>query len=181
MWSGPVTAIPVGWVICDGTKNTPDLRDRFVVGAGTSYVVAASGGSKDAWLPTHTHAAVTANADATHTHAVTGSTDAVADHFHYTMVNGVGKNYDGVGKDDTVTSTNHSDSGNWQYATSSGITAQADRGKTNLSGGHNHTITIAASASGDQHKHAITVSPTGGDETGKNLPPYLALAYIMKT
>ena len=34
MWSGTVADIPAGWVLCDGTSGTPDLRERFIVGAG---------------------------------------------------------------------------------------------------------------------------------------------------
>ena len=33
MWSGTVSSIPSGWQLCDGTNGTPDLRDKFVVGA----------------------------------------------------------------------------------------------------------------------------------------------------
>lgn len=44
MWSGDSTAIPTGWVLCNGENNTPDLRDRFVVGAGNTYAVGATGG-----------------------------------------------------------------------------------------------------------------------------------------
>ena len=36
IWSGATNAIPSGWVICDGQNSTPDLRDRFVVGASDS-------------------------------------------------------------------------------------------------------------------------------------------------
>jgi microcystin-dependent protein len=43
MWDSAI--LPDGWVECDGTSGTPDLRDRFVVGAGGSYTVGASGGS----------------------------------------------------------------------------------------------------------------------------------------
>lgn len=45
LWSGSVASIPQGWALCDGTKNTPNLRDRFVVGAGTTYAPGATGGS----------------------------------------------------------------------------------------------------------------------------------------
>lgn len=34
MWSGAASAIPSGWVLCNGQNNTPDLRSRFIVGAG---------------------------------------------------------------------------------------------------------------------------------------------------
>ena len=54
-WSGSVANIPSGFVLCDGNNNTPDLRDRFIIGAGNSYAVDATGGSKDATLPTHFH------------------------------------------------------------------------------------------------------------------------------
>jgi len=33
MWSGTIATIPSGWALCDGTNGTPDLRDRFIVGA----------------------------------------------------------------------------------------------------------------------------------------------------
>ena len=33
MWSGTIASIPVGWQLCDGTNGTPDLRDKFIVGA----------------------------------------------------------------------------------------------------------------------------------------------------
>ena len=45
LWSGSTGSIPTGWVICNGSNSTPDLRDRFVVGAGSTYSVDATGGS----------------------------------------------------------------------------------------------------------------------------------------
>ena len=39
MWSGASNAIPSGYVLCDGGNGTPDLRDRFVVGAGSGSSV----------------------------------------------------------------------------------------------------------------------------------------------
>jgi hypothetical protein len=57
MWSGAQVAIPTGYVLCDGLNGSPDLRDRFVVGAGASYAVGAVGGSKDAVVVSHTHSA----------------------------------------------------------------------------------------------------------------------------
>ena len=35
MWSGAISHIPNGWVLCDGANGTPDLRDRFVIGASS--------------------------------------------------------------------------------------------------------------------------------------------------
>lgn len=45
LWFGSVASIPPGFTICDGTGGTPDLRDRFIVGAGSTYPVDATGGS----------------------------------------------------------------------------------------------------------------------------------------
>lgn len=47
MWSGAVDAVPSGWHLCDGTANTPDLRNRFIVGAGNSYAPGNTGGSQN--------------------------------------------------------------------------------------------------------------------------------------
>jgi hypothetical protein len=52
LWHGSVASIPAGWHLCDGTENTPDLRNKFIVGAGSTYNPAAVGGNL-----THTHAA----------------------------------------------------------------------------------------------------------------------------
>lgn len=62
MWSGSVLAIPTGWTLCDGTDGTPDLQDRFVVGAGSTYGVGATGGADTVTLstnnmPAHNHSA----------------------------------------------------------------------------------------------------------------------------
>ena len=48
LWSGAQNAIPTGFVLCIGSNSTPDLRDRFVVGAGNSYAVGATGGATTA-------------------------------------------------------------------------------------------------------------------------------------
>ena len=60
MWSGAANNIPSGWVLCNGQNGTPDLRDRFIVGAGSSYSVGATGGSNQVTLtegqmPSHNH------------------------------------------------------------------------------------------------------------------------------
>jgi len=58
MWSGSSASIPAGYALCNGSNGTPDLRDRFIVGAGNSYAVGATGG---ATTITHSHGGVTGN------------------------------------------------------------------------------------------------------------------------
>lgn len=60
MWSGAATAIPSGWLLCNGSNGTPDLRNRFIVGAGSLYGVGDTGGSNTVTLtvnemPSHSH------------------------------------------------------------------------------------------------------------------------------
>lgn len=46
-WSGAIVDIPDGWVICDGNNDTPNLRNRFIIGAGDTYVVSDTGGANE--------------------------------------------------------------------------------------------------------------------------------------
>lgn len=60
MWGGLVANIPTGWALCDGANGTPDLRDRFIVGAGSGYAVGTKGGAAEVTLtvdqmPSHRH------------------------------------------------------------------------------------------------------------------------------
>ena len=60
MWSGAVNAIPTGWVLCNGSNGTPDLRNRFIVGAGSTYSVGNTGGEAShklvvSEMPSHSH------------------------------------------------------------------------------------------------------------------------------
>jgi len=66
IWSGSAAAIPSGWNLCNGSNGTPDLRNRFVVGAGTTYAVGNTGGSADAITVSHTHSVT----DSGHSHDV---------------------------------------------------------------------------------------------------------------
>lgn len=45
MWSGTIANIPTGWRLCDGTNNTPDLRNRFIVGAHSGAGIGTIGTS----------------------------------------------------------------------------------------------------------------------------------------
>ena len=151
MWSGASNAIPSGFVLCDGNNSTPDLRNRFVVGAGNSYNVDATGGSKDAVLVTHTHNLQN------HVHGVNLTTNDPGTHTHsysrYANTYNYGRH--------------------WQGYPSIGETTN-----TNTGGGGAHTHTV----SGNTGQPSTNTTDTLGESaTNKNLPPYYALCYIMKT
>ena len=133
MWSGSLASIPIGWVLCNGLNGTPDLRDRFIIGAGTSYSPGATGGSADATLPSHTHSATSTVTDPGHAHALTFNNQG-----------------DGFGGTPAMSIVAGSNSRNVNTA-STGITV------------------------------ATAIGSSGTSAVGANLPPYYALAFIMKT
>jgi hypothetical protein len=139
MWAGAATAIPSGWFLCNGLNGTPDLRDRFVVGAGNSYAVGATGGSKDAVVVSHSHGI---------TIATSGS------HYHTQRVDGV----------------------DWD---TSGRTGYTYASGTQWTDGIRDSTAYTANA-GD-HTHSATITTEGVSGTDKNLPPYYALCFIMKS
>jgi microcystin-dependent protein len=179
MWSGAVVAIPSGWVICDGANGTPDLRNRFLVGAGDTYAVGATGGAATVTLdatqiPAHSHTAdgdLTAASAGAHTHtgttsnkSLTGSATYIAETWaNFGVGSGIISKEGGYGNDGTP---DHTDS--------------SSTGKLNIDASHDHTFTTASNGA---HTHDITgsTSNTGGGLAHENLPPYYALAYIMKS
>jgi microcystin-dependent protein len=80
MWSGTIATIPSGWLLCNGSSGTPDLRNRFVIGAfsdttGVAYTTITgantqTGGTKDAIVVSHTHTATSTVTDPGHNHTV---------------------------------------------------------------------------------------------------------------
>lgn len=86
MWSGAVEEIPAGWALCDGSGDTPDLRSRFIVGAGVTangdqYDPGATGGSDQVTLttdqmPSHNHSGTTGSRSRYHP---SGNTTVAAD------------------------------------------------------------------------------------------------------
>jgi hypothetical protein len=129
MWSGSIASIPSGWYLCDGANGTPNLRDRFIVGAGSTYSVAATGGSADSIVVSHTHSA----------------TSTVTDPGHY-----------------------HSSPAGGNRSATGGVNGFAFSGDY-TTGTATTGITVGTS-----------VASTGSSGTNANLPPYYALAYIMK-
>jgi len=65
IWYGGLTSLPAGWILCNGDNGTPDLRNRFVVGAGWSYATGTRAGTKN-----HTHVS-----DTTHYHNLASGTE----------------------------------------------------------------------------------------------------------
>lgn len=76
MWYGSIESIPAGWALCDGSNGTPDLRDRFVIGAGSEHPIGNTGGTANLTVLTHTHA-VTFVANGNHSHNM-----VEFEHFH---------------------------------------------------------------------------------------------------
>ena len=77
MWSGAATAIPTGWALCDGSNSTPDLRNRFIVGAGQTYTPGNTGGADSVILTVgqlaqHGHGSGSATVYS-HSHSRTGT------------------------------------------------------------------------------------------------------------
>ena len=145
MWSGSIASIPSGWALCNGSNGTPDLRDRFVVGAGSSYAVAATGGSKDAIAVSHTHTATVS--DPGHAHEIVSS----------------GRGRSSPGNDPVFFNT------------------KTRSGSASFEGVSASTVTANNGTSSETTGVTVGISTTGSSGTNANLPPYYALAYIMKT
>jgi microcystin-dependent protein len=138
LWYGSIGSVPSGWYLCDGANGTPDLRDRFVVAAGSTYSVGATGGTATNTLttnelPAHSHTATFAGtALGTHTHTFSGSPGGGG----------------GGGGADLNTS--------YGSSTTSAVSAGTPAG-------------------------TVTVASTGSGASFSNIPPYYALAYVMKS
>lgn len=78
LWSGSIGSIPSGWYLCDGTNGTPNLTDRFIIGAGSSYSVGGTGGVNSVTLttsnmPAHSHTATVTDPGHTHSYQYSGA------------------------------------------------------------------------------------------------------------
>ncbi|MEX3840264.1 hypothetical protein [Paraburkholderia sp. BR10882] len=179
LYSGTAASIPTmwgaSWALCNGQNGTPNLMDRFVIGAGGSYSPGATGGTTTyvlsvANMPTHSHGVN----DPGHAHGVAdpGHSHGVADpgHAHNpaVMLGAAGKAYLGNG-------TNEFSGG--------GATSFGNGGTgfpTNVSGtgigiyGSSTGIGIYGSGTG------ISLSNAGSGAAFSVIPPYYALCYVMK-
>jgi hypothetical protein len=143
MWSGTIANIPTGWFLCDGSNSTPDLRDKFIIGATQDDAGVAktnitgsltqTGGDKNAVLVSHTH---------------TGTAESNGSHAHGTYnVN--------------LSAATNTNSGSF----SDFVRPLSGAGVTETNG---------------LHTHNLANSTEGVSGTNANLPPYYALAYIMR-
>ena len=207
MYTG--SSAPTGWAMCDGTNGTPDLRDRFVVGQGTTYSINDTGGSKDAIIPTHSHGSGN-YAVGSHTHG--DGNYAAASHSHsdgnYAAANhshGRG-NYTAASHTHNFKASNRAgDEDSWNNNAKAFI-GDHDNASFTRSGSnkiyHSGALTVSGNSSnsapnvtGNSGNSAPNVTGTSGantpsfggnssnagvSATNKNLPPYYALAYIMK-
>ncbi len=195
MWSGTIATIPTGWALCDGNNGTPNLLDKFVIGAsdddsgnavtGVTGGPTQTGGSKDAIVVDHSHSSGNLTVDS-HSHG-DGSLSVDA-HSHDS----------GNLKTDINTHAHAIQNQPW-------YTPDVDRGQSD--GASLFSLDNAVQTSTDDHSHQHNVnqgntgnaspdvsgntgdaSPAVGGNTGSegssgtnaNLPPYYALAYIMK-
>lgn len=165
MWSGIVASIPESWALCDGTNGTPDLRNRFIIGAGGAYAPGAVGGSTTA-----TGSGVISNSGA-HSHplAIDGHTltiDEMPAHFHGTGVCDAGPNCFNHGNIPASPTTPK------QFDTNDG-TGNVEGLSTTDGGDQPHTHTGVTAGSGE-HSHELTLDALSV------MPPYFALCFIMK-
>ena len=184
MYTG--STAPRGWAICNGQNGTPDLRDRFVVGAGSAYSINNTGGSKDATLVSHSHtinnhvhgfSANTGGQSTTHSHTFSGS----GSQSHGHSFTGVGGNDHNDNQRRAVVMRNDTNISYQIYTATNNTGVESETisisGNTgNQSGGHSHSWSGTTGNPSDRGTDSQGVSGTD-----KNLPPYYALCYIMKS
>lgn len=166
MWSGSVASIPAGWALCNGLNGTPDLRGKFIVGAGGSYNPGNSGGAASVNL-SHNHTQGNTGSGGSHSHSQ-GDTGSAGAHTHPVNINS--------GSDQS--------SSWWSFPDEPGPTEVPDRnhthnvnGNTGSGGAHAHTNPNTASGGAHAHTNPATDSALSSMSI---LPPYYALCYIMR-
>jgi hypothetical protein len=190
MWSGSVASIPAGWALCNGLNGTPDLRGRFIVGAGGSYNPGNSGGAASVNL-SHNHTQGNTGSGGSHSHSQ-GATGEGGAHTHTQGMTGP--------------ESGHIHEVNIQSESWSGTSAFTDGTGIQFVGGDPHTHdVVGATGPGSAHSHTNQDVNSGGAHTHTNpntasggshahtnpatnsalsttsiLPPYYALCYIMR-
>ena len=172
MWSGAIVNIPTGWALCNGLNGTPDLRNRFVLGAGSTYTEFDTGGAESVTLsvsnlPSHDHG----NGNL--------ATSKEGKHSHNITVNNAGRHRHNETYEAKTGSSGNVQDGDTPIAGRLNGSYNTDL-NTSFDGSHTHNA--SASDAGD-HTHNITgrTGDTGGGTSFSTMPKYFALAYIMKT
>lgn len=197
MWYGSSGSIPTGWAICDGTDadlsdgsgtiTTPDLRNKIVMGAGTTVAQGSTAGSLTDAITTSSDGGHTHNVTGTHTHTISGlsgSTDGTA-----LTVAQMPAHKHGNGICDNLSS--HYNHGTLAASPSTSRVIDGSSGTGSLEG------YTTQEGTGDTHSHTLTgltgttAGPSGGEATDSagahthtatvdTLPPVYGLHYIMK-
>lgn len=157
MWYGAAVNVPDGWAICNGGNGTPDLRDKFIVGAGSTYALSATGGAVQA-------AAGNTGSAGAHTHVTASGGDHVLTLAELPTVTlevrgsyGQG-GYDGGGNEFFRARPSN------PYSTSHNLI-------NSFGGGQPHSHTGGATDEQGAHTHTTPAIAT--------LPPYYGLFFIM--
>ena len=154
-WSGSVASIPSGWVLCNGSNSTPDLRNRFIVGAGTgsNYSPGNTGGSDSvslttAQMPSHTHSDGTLSASQI---SLTGDITKISE--CYNVAGGA-----------------------------TGVFSKKNTGNSPVTGSASNSPTAGVDFDAT-HSHPVSgnTGSNGSGNSHENRPPYYALCWIMKT
>ena len=177
VWSGSEGSIPSGWYLCNGSNSTPDLRNRFIVGAGSgsSYSVGNTGGSNTVTLstsqiPSHSHTTNNHSHNASVSDPGHGHSVSVSDpgHSHNTSVTGA-KLFPGYGGAHVP----YGGAGGYP-----GTHFNMSNANTGISANASNANTSISVSTGNANP---STNNTGGGGSHENRPPYYALCYIMKS
>jgi hypothetical protein len=181
-WYGLAADCPSGWAICDGTNGTPNLRDRFIVGAGNTYNLSDSGGSASQTITVDGHV-LTLTEMPGHSHGINdpGHSHGVSDpgHGHGVSDPGHAHSISGIVSNQNTPTNNLGGAGS---AVSQPLSGASNGSGTGISiNGSGTGIGVNGAATG------VSTQDAGGDGAhshtasgSTNLPPYYGLYFIMK-
>jgi hypothetical protein len=194
MWYGSLSSLPTGYNLCDGTNGTPDLRDRFVYGAGGNVTLGNTGGNNFNTLSTtaaggHFHYANTTNSGV-HTHTVNANTAGhtlditeMPAHRHQDPYAENGSPFPQVPGTYGALGSASSDNDQNLYYTSyeGGVGSNIDTAGTTVP--HSHVLNFTTNANDGAHGHTVTTDTVDAHThtvAFDNTPAWTALYYIMR-